>query len=470
MALKLNPFGKKGQKSGGRTEAVAEVDRYARIPPRDIMLDIEVNRNVIQIGKTRYAVGLNWKGITADSPKKQLESNSSGDTVRKRDLYVTTRDAIGFGSTSEMGHKKGMPPLALALDPAIVGRNFAAAFKLGTEDKSKWWVVKSYEGMIFPDSIVSSEDQARNFLHAQIPQDDETIRIIAPQVWDIPESVSADLKDVLLLDPSRVPKMRYFGAIRNNLPMILLLTLVGIASTVGYIGFEIMEQRKAELARLERERLKNRVSVENEDYPWFGSIKVADFIDACQDGFGRLMVQVPGWDIQPLACTMDTSGKGSVTDPRSVRVSATWLRSDIGRTDWLRAAFPSGTAMPSVSGDGRTASLSLKMNPKFDESYFRNKPWDPQKIGSVVVERFINYGVRAVFGQDVKSVRGKIETPIFNGHNFSVVSQFDPKEWVGLINDVPAAVPISMSWNPSTNEWAFSGRIYHPAILPIGAY
>lgn len=233
---------------------------------------------------------------------------------------------------------------------------------------------------------------------------------------------------------------------------------------------QVMAERKAEAARVERERQKNRIKVENDDYPWFSTVKVADFVSACEDGFSRIMAHVPGWDIQPLNCVMDRNAKPKAGEPRAVTVSASWQRRDGGRTDWLRAAFEGSPISVSIAGTGRSASVSLPMSPAFDPDYFQSKPWEASDINRIVVDRFINYGIQAVFGEDVKSVRGKVESPIFNGHNFSVVSGYDPKEWVGLLNDVPAAVPISLSWNPGNGEWAFSGRIYHPAILPLGAY
>lgn len=472
MALELNLFKKKGKapvvdKKGeaATLKVVAPLTPIAHRPN----MDIEVDKGVVKIGKARYAAKLIWSERNADSPKAKLESMNSGD-VTARNLYVTDDRSIGFAST-DLSHKKKMLPLALALDREITGDNVFGAFRLGEEndDKAQWWVVTIINGIVRQDVLVSSEDGAKGFLVSQ-SQRSLKARIIAPDEWGLETSVSGEIQDVLRLNPKAVPKLRRFGAVRNNLGMIVLLSFLTIVFGGGYLVWSYMAERQAELERMERERRERQVQVNDEDYPWFGTVKLTDFISSCKEAFGSLMVPVPGWQMEPLGCSMSASVVPSGGLARPVTASASWVRSSEGRIGWLRQSFPEGFGdRISMASNGQSASMSLTLKPIYDAAYFREKPLQSSEISRKVVERFQDLGIPATFSENVQTVRGGEEVPVFNNHAFSVVSSYDPSEWANLLQDVPGIVPLSLTWNPGTGEWGFNGNIYHPAILPIGA-
>jgi len=59
--------------------------------------------------------------------------------------------------------------------------------------------------------------------------------------------------------------------------------------------------------------------------------------------------------------------------------------------------------------------------------------------------------------------------PVFNYHELSFQASAGIKEYARLFSDVPALVPSDMIYDLKTRTWNLKFRIYHPAILPLGA-
>lgn len=470
MALKLNPFKKRGGAAakGDTGRGGVKIDPLTPIEARPD-IEIEADRGMVRVGKTRYATKLIWTEKTSDTPRMQLEAISSGDVV-SRNLYVTDERAVGFGST-DLGHKKGMPPLAMSIDTDIVGDSFYGAFSLNGEDDEEghWWVVGRVDGIVRQDITLPSEEAARNFLMAQTNRI-HGMRIIAPDEWNLDVSVPGRLKDVIRLNRKAIPKIRRFGMVRNNLGMIVLGTMALIVFGGGYLTFAWMNERKAQLAQEERDRQERRIRINDVDYPWFGTVKTEDFVLACQDALSRMMVAVPGWAVEPLGCSMNDTARPGPSGARPVTAAASWTRETEGRIGWLRQAFPGGHGdQITMAPNGQAAGMNVQIDPAFDASYFKNAPWEASAINRNVVERFQNHGLEATFTEETRAVRGRSDAPIFNSHTISIVTGYDPMEWAGLVRDVPAMVPLALTWNPGTGEWGFTGRIYHTPILPPGA-
>lgn len=443
----------------GKKKQDADVTEGALLAiPKGLHVEIDViNDGVIQIGRTKAAMDLSWRGYNAGRKiKEQAETASASGKSEDYNLYVDTRSTgmIAFGS-GLAGHKRGMRALITMIDGRYVGRNWLAAFKLG-EANPVFWIGSMRGGQVYEDRIAKDPDTAREIILGLIDAPDWN-KIIAPEEFGIRGTEAAQLSDIV--DVKIGLPLKPVRPIRANLPRIIAGIVVLVAVGFGYArwhGLKVAEiERLAEIRRMERES----VRVKPEDYPWFESATIGDFISTCKSEIESSVILATGWRTGPVACTI-TRGNGSIT--------TTWQRAN-GRIAWLIGALPEGFPEPRMDNGGNNANFNRSFEGPKRQDALSDQNWSGARIQNTLLSRFQNLDLPIVMNEVVQRQaqnRRNAQKAVFNHHIVQIRTKLPIGEFGPLLGDIPGVAPDSLIYTPAENSWSLIMRVYHPPILP----
>lgn len=454
------PFGKKAKKTTGATP---EVDSSSDDTPSIASENIELKRKasqdvsreaegVITIGKVKYAVNLSRVLDDERGIADQVESLPAVHGVDKWDLYMRPSGGrLTFGS-SNLGHKRGMMPLAEALDTKTLGADWAVGVRIGGQ---YWWVCTSVNGGIVEDSLVSDTSQARDILISSLT---DGMRIYASTMLQAPGAIPAEIWD--LLGSSKPSGLQKIGFLRNHGMRLGIIGITGLTLFGAWSFYSAhMEAMRLEEIRLAEAR-KKFVVVDESTYPWYSGYRMSDFLTDCAGAFSAMPLSIMDWDMQPMSCTYD--GKSQIG------ITIGYMRKPSGRIADLRLALATHKGNVSLDDDGMTAHYTESWDANKDQSYFTNKPWDDSVIHQVLLERFQNIGVNIGLERPVMpNLNPRTMTePAFFSHKANLVVNGYPSEYLSALSDIPAIVPQTLIWNPAIDQWGINFDVYHPPILP----
>ncbi|WP_411840056.1 hypothetical protein [Paracoccus sp. ME4] len=416
---------------------------------------------VLAFGKKKTAVALQWippeEDVSVKERLAELTEHSHSDPTQLSAtfrFYTDTRNTgfMGIGS-QELGHSVGMRALVTMLSPQITGDRWVGAFQISPNGE-QWWIGSIRDGKVFDDQVVNSRHQAEEVLLNDLQAPDWTA-IFAPSEWGISGSRSEQLHEVV--DLRLGEKLRSSTPVKDNLPRALLGTMV-VAVALG--GFTYVQSKKAEQARqLEELRLRAAASVTYEapDLPWFMASDIRTFISDCGARIEDALLMVPGWENQPLSCSI-TRGEGSV--------ATGWARNG-GKTTWLRSLMPPQRPVPIFSEDFTTASWSEEFSSEVatgDEMSVT--PWDPQVMESRIRERFLHYDLPINIRPAAGNQSAATNQVVFNAHEVQLSSELGFANFGDMLKDIPALVPDALVYSPATGIWDLTFRVNHPPIFP----
>jgi len=442
---------------------------------KTISLEAEyIDTGVIGIGRAKYAVGFAWSNRNPDMTlREQVEDltsrvhvNTKGEALRYDLLVDASRmGSLGLSEAQSSGQSPGMQALISCLPEATLGARWIGAFRInGILDA--WWIGSIRDGKVFEDQIVLGRHAAEEIFHQNL-EAPGWVTVIAPPEWAIPES--SDLRLAEIIEASAGIKVRHLKPLRANLPRIILLGTLAVGTIGMAWAWQDMKAREAEeLARLRREA-ENAVVLKPQDHPWFDSTPVTEFVASCQAAIERAIFLVPGWEAQPISCTVD-KGRGVV--------ATGWTRNG-GRISWLNGAMPEGFPKPVLEDDGMRASLSFGFDAPVDPNGVARQPWDGTAIEAHLRARFQSLGLeisieesrenRKERGKDREKSAGSrkdIARPVFKSHDLGIKASAGIDEIALLLRDVPALVPHALIYNVATSSWDLMAKAYHPPIIP----
>lgn len=421
----------------------------------DVSFDGE---HLLQIGKKSVAIGMLWEGLLDDTTPKQQAADLSNQKITY-DLFANFKAAgqVGFSARTKklkIGTKAGVT----SVDDKKMGQSWVAAFRLG-EQSGYWWVAAHRNGQVYEDQILSSEEDARMVFLENLQAPDWE-RQIAPEEWGIAGALPYDVQDII--DPLLGIPLKPTNIIKAYLSRIIASVVIVSVMIAGFLFY----QDYVEKQRILEEQLKRQreaiVSVSPSDYPWFDTPALIPFFEKCRIEMAKSIRLVPGWYQEAVSCDM------SLTDKKAV-ISTSWLSTAGGTVPWLVSAFPPGEAQPSVSQDGLQARYGSTL--EFGvQTEVLDEPWERMKIDSVLSRRLQTTGVKLNLVANVTrltpSQQATTKEPIFNYHEVSFEASAGLEEYAKLLSDIPAIVPVGMTYNIDGRSFFVTFRIYHPAILP----
>lgn len=442
------PLGGKGRKDSANTGS----DELKRKDPLTVTKESD---GVIKIGKTNYAVSLsrtlNREGMSIKDQSLDMPKVVGATAF---DLYMRpSAGRITFGASS-LGHKKGHIPLAESLDTNILGDNWIVAFRV---DKRYWWFSTSVNGTIGDDILVKEEIEIRDLVYSGV-NNLPTAKIYASPALNFPGSEQAEIWDLINRKPAALRKI---GFIRNNRSriIVLLVTSVSVFGMWTFYQSRLEAMRQQEIAM--QEAAARRVTVMKEDFPWFSGYRMDDFVMNCVGAFDKAHMRVIGWEAKPLTCSFDRQSK-------KIFINAGYDRTEYGRIADLRSAYEGTIGDLVLNNDGQGAVYTQTFDVPLTPGYFEHDPWASPTIHETLMERFQNLNVEVSLTRpEIPNVNiATIDKPVFFNHSVGIVTTGIPFEEVGLVGDVPAIVPGSIVWNPTTDQWGVTFEVYHPPILP----
>lgn len=444
-------FGKKGG-----SEEPSDFDPAAPITPAEDKPVEYDGEGAIKVGKTGYALNLEWRSIDTNMRRAEqaalVTESSRHDNVS---LFVdlTRADVVGFGAKAA-GHRAGMKVLLTALSKRHMGDNWIGAFRIG-ETGDTWWVGAMKDGAPYEDTVVASQEDARITVLNELSAG--WSRIVAPEDWHLPSSIDVRLIDVLA--SGQVPQLRDVAPIKAAMPKIIGGLVLFAVLGGGYYWYssaqEAERQRMAEQLRLERET----VRLVPSEFPWHEAPPIMAFLETCREEIAKTITLVPGWEAEPLTCTIQ-QGKGSV--------ATGWVRTEDGRFEWLRMAMPESTDGLAMGDGGRGASLTRFFEGPKDPLASQAQPWTGAEIERILRQRYMNLGLDITMNEirNATTGRGKAQARAvsYGNHTIQLRTVEAIDEWAELLADVPALVPDVLVYNIESGEWNLVVKAYHPPV------
>lgn len=282
--------------------------------------------------------------------------------------------------------------------------------------------------------------------------------VYAPADWGVPQTSFDPLHE--LVDLGGGVKLKSLTPVKDSLPRLIMgAAVVGI----GVAGAMYLDHRRAEeLQRLEelRRRAEAGMSFSPRDLPWYQSTPLGQFIATCMDQIDTAIILVPGWEAQPISCTVQR-GNGTV--------STGWNRAG-GRFTWLRAGVSPDDPQPLLASNGQTATWSRSFNAPIDEDAIKDQPWEGHIIESRMRERFQVLDTELALRPTDSNRQAAGVRPVFNSHDMRISAPYGVKIFGDILDDVPALVPQGLIYNPQTGAWDLAIKVYHPPIFPPEAH
>lgn len=429
--------------------------------------DMSFDGGVLKIGRKSAAVAMNWvPSKEGASVKAQAaaainpEPLVAGDRSARGNYnsFVDLEDAgfLGLGSSS-LGHKRGMIALVTALPQSLAGERWIGAFPLA-ERGDLWWLGSMRNGQVFEDRIIAGKSRAEDALRENLGAPDWTA-IFAPEEWHVRDAQDKKIWEVADIGSAR--KLRDLNPVRTILPYAVAGTL---AVVIGGTTIAWLEAKKAEeLAMLEelRRQAEARITVGPADYPYHEMVRLEQFVPACEKAIREVILLVPGWEMQPAACSFGKGGQGQVT--------AGWTRAG-GKISWLISASPRDWPAFEVDDEGSQASITLPIQAEFDAQSSEDEPWEPGIIQARMRDRFQTLGIEIGLRASPDNQDAAVAAPVFNSHELMIGSIAGVGNYVDIMSDVPALKPETMIYNTGTGQWDMVVKIYHPEMIPEPQY
>lgn len=446
------------------TKKLAPVD--PKLPdtsrPAPVIYDLDAD-SLLSGGRRKMAIGLLWQPRSSGQALHvQANAASVGDAVLDLSVLNAGGAQVGFASKMD-AHKDGMVAAATAISRDYVGDTWLAAFVLpvaGDQLQLAWWIVARRDGMIYEDRVVRNEIEAReSFIDLYDAPGWQTV--ICPSNWQI--SGSHDIALGYLIPPgAKGAALRSHNPVMIWAPRAIAATVVIGGVLFGYnywrnIQEQIALEEQARLAQLELERLEA-LQVP----PWDGMPGLMDSVMACAALINELKVNPPGWILDPVTCTVS---KGTVS------ASAVWKRQEGTRAKYLYSALDlRGLPVPQFDATLAEGSLTRSAAIAANDWGENLEPLDQNEMFTRLVHRFDTLALPLVLTAQVAQppapdASGLPNRKIWNYHLIELESSVFPVELISLIGDIPAVVPSTLVYTPSTQTWKLTAFIYHPPII-----
>ncbi|MFY8146545.1 MAG: type 4b pilus protein PilO2 [Rhodobacter sp.] len=429
--------------------------------PAPVMYELDSD-SLLAGGRRKMAIGLLWQPRSSGQPlHAQAKSASVGDTVFDLSVLYAGGAQVGFASKMD-AHKDGMMAAATAIPREYVGDTWLAAFVLpvaGDQMQLAWWIVAHRDGLVYEDRLVRNEIEARESL-MDLYDAPGWQTVICPPNWQISDAHDIAL-GYLIRPGTKGAALKSHSPVTVWAPRAIAAAVVigGVAFGYNYWQNIQEEAARAELARLQEEELRRLEALQVP--PWDGMPNLLDSAIACATLINELQVYPPGWLLDPVTCTV-TSG--------TVSVDATWKRQDGTRAKYLYSALDlRGLPVPQFDATLASGSVSRSASIPANDWGKDVAPLDPNEMFTRLVHRFDTLALPLTLTAQVAQpaapdASGLPNRKIWNYHSIELESSAFPTELISLIGDIPAVVPNTLTYTPSTQTWKLTAFIYHPPI------
>ena len=433
---------------------MSEARESRKISPSDCVHKVELlSQNILRLERQKAALGLLWQPVQDNIPLREQARMAAGKGGHF-DLFVPFANGrqYGFASTEEGITSKMIPAVGLCAGPAGWSHrdndSWLAAFGLGGEGlKEVWWVVAMRDRLVFEDQIYHREDQASGAFRKLLEAPDWE-HVIAPQEWNIAGGEFVSIEQ--FLSPAR--SVKRLRSIRYGFKLVVALTALSFVLLGIYFGLvSYSEYRQKEIWTAKHVQVE---PLNLSELPWTGAPDIVDFAQTCERRLDRLAFDVVGWRLQTAACQMTE---------QSLSITLRWQRQN-GRAAWIKAAaLEIANHQVNILGGGQLAEMVDRLVlPSRDEALFPTL--DPSGLESHLRDRFLTLGLElkmtAKYAGPMMTRKGQ---PEFGHHTLHLLTSASPIELARLLSDIPALLPISLTYQPDSADWRLTVRAFHPS-------
>lgn len=407
--------------------------------------------NRLNIEGQTVALGLLWQPAQPQIPLREQARLAQG-SGNPLDLVAPFGDGkqFGFASTKD-GLTANMLAGASLFDSSNWGDNWLAAFEI-SDQPTRWWIVAMRDRLVYEDQLCTQETNAKTVFQKSLEAPDWE-KVIAPEVWNITGAEYVDL----------APSISSYQGVRlrsvNFLPKLLLYAvIVALGALIIHLGWSTVSEFWTR--KLDNERQEQILAPVEIEIPWENSPDIHKFTTNCEDKISQLVIPILGWDLQIVECTLVDMNLRLKLRWSHVNGSAAWIKAALREIANIDVRILAGGQLAEVS-------TTLKLPPS---TFHKNRqPLSPEIIENLLRDRFLTLGLdlkmTAHFASPIISsdVNAK---PNFGYHLISTVTSAFPSEYAQLLMDMPALIPLSLSYQPKSALWLLKAQIYHPVNLP----
>lgn len=418
-----------------------------------------VDRGAVALDDRVFAANLKWIPRGDGGTLKESLALASEQALAEKgfgvefDLFQDNRgsDFIAFGSR-DAGHRKGMAALIDMFDERKLGPRWLVVLPLA-DAEDIYWIGSKRDGGVFEDTVAMSRSAATDILMEYLSAPGWST-IVAPEAWSVEGSVPRITRDALL--PKPLARLRYIFPLKVHAPKIIGGAILLAAIATGAVYY--LDQRarhQAEMRELQQ-RIQRAVSLGPSDFPWYGRTTLPDFMTACMEAIEQNLIVVPGWENQPFTCRVS---RGNAVLDMGWRIAPT------GNIAWITAAMPPDYPELSFNEPMTEATVSIPFAMDTDPDALAEEPWDRQLIERRMRERFQLRGMEHSL-RYVQDRRDPSVNALFHRHDMQVSGRIDPRDFAGFLDDIPATIPETLSYNVANSGWSLILRLHHPVIVP----
>ncbi len=431
------------------------------------ILDKEVSGNrstggSVQIGNTRYAVGLMWAPLqNPDDPlpeiREAMESEPGADLYCQR---TSATPQYGLGKTS-LGHRSGEPSLAASVAAALSDKTSACGvFKVD----EGWWFFAIRNDLILAeeDVLFASESEAKRAFFAMMAVPDWDVRIV-PAEWQVEGTTQMSLADMV----ANTRKTRLFelsATKKTQILVVVAIILIALVVGLAYIIYTLLQgvfTPEKIVVLPTPEVVKPVEPAPEKPKPWEKVPDMTVFFNKCWNNAYQLdAIVIPGWTMNKVVCTP----KGLTTGWR-----LSWQHG--GRVAWLKFAMDEYklnrvSIKPDQSGTSATGSVRftdiplVASVPSLTADQLRDELTDIKQATGLPIQFSEQTIVDPPNNADGSIPANQQQYKYFA---FVISSPYSPWEWKVFFDKFSGVEFLKIEFDPnitSNNKWTYEGRIY----------
>ena len=319
----------------------------------DINIDLENVPHILQFGKKKYIVGLEWDAV--DSEKKIIEEvrsvvdNLEGDD--KSELYVSIEGAAPQFSVLKKTKSINTGVVSAA---SVINQVFSEDIIIIYSSIDGYWLsAYNSNNFILKDIFLNNKQDADKIL-SELIEDAEWDRVIADNDFSVPESIKhetdIDISDHLSNFSGSRTKDIY--PLKAQLKTILIFGVVGGLILGGFYSASELNEIN-ELSKKTNSEFNEFIEPKFVEIlpPWYSKPKSSYQLQLCEDNFDRLPVLIPGWTSQSVTCLPDKK-----------KTIYTWVENG-GTFDWAKHWLAAYDTEPKYGKKGIFAEIKMGSTP-----------------------------------------------------------------------------------------------------------
>ncbi len=436
---------------------------------------------VLVYDNKKFAVGLKWLIAEDDDDVELAVKRAKGF---KADFYCMRRNVVvqhGFAFL-DMGHRVGMSVLASVVGDMLVGE-WHGVFVAD----NGWWYMAVHADNIAPDGdiLFASEEQAYNHFIAKM-EAHRWPRSYAPESWNIQET-SGEIPLSKVIGEAPAPTLKpvtldaIFSGKRNKNLAIGAGVIVIALLAVSLLGQQLLPSliptqaqlpipnvQVSDVLQTPPKEMSESDTAQGESLTSINVPRPSVFIGQCLDGFSKISMPLPGWQIVNLRCK-ETFVEGTwsrhvgsydLVEPYMDRFGEGVMKNFVDAGTFMATRRLTGPKAPSMSEEMYEESRAvITLNKRFANlGELSVKPVKPAASQELLagIDMMQQAGFNSI-GANKPNLKplGRDDLPYMS---VTLKSRTPPNMIAGYF-DIPGMVILSIEGEIANGDWKYDAKV-----------